>query len=88
MNLLRFNILLLFMIFSMKVVLVFRKSQSLSFDFDFSFVSAYEFIVFLYFVCLFDFAMFRQISYVSINLLCFLKLCFDECPMLYMFQRI
>jgi hypothetical protein len=45
----------------------------------------YEFIMF---VCLFEFAMSQQISYVSLNFLCFLKLCFGECPMLDMFQRI
>jgi len=44
--------------------------------------------MFMHFVCLFDFAMFQQISYVFMNFLCFLKLCFGECPMLNMFQRI
>ncbi len=35
----------------LKVVLVFKKSWSLSFDFDSNFVSAYEFIIFCILLC-------------------------------------
>jgi hypothetical protein len=35
------------------------------------FGSVYEFIMFWHFVCLYDFAMFQQISCASTNFLCF-----------------